>query len=117
MRGQTLAHTTKQLRTQYGIKIDPSYLSKIENGKVEVPLRTLMAIADYFSVDPGGLISEGEGGIPKELRGILMDEEFINNLRRLRMAVGEETIVRHMRDTVDEWLRLLDSAERSGTES
>ena len=47
------------VRNEDGIKLDPSYLSRMERGRVEIPLRTLLALADFFQVSPGWLI-EGE---------------------------------------------------------
>ena len=41
-----------EIRAKYGVKLDPSYLSRIERGKTEIPLRTLYAISDYFDLKP-----------------------------------------------------------------
>ena len=36
------------IRRDYDIKLTPSYLSRIERGTVDVPLRTLFALADFY---------------------------------------------------------------------
>jgi transcriptional regulator with XRE-family HTH domain len=48
-RGLSMA-VAREVRQIYCVKIDSSYLSRIELGKTEIPLRTLFALADYYEV-------------------------------------------------------------------
>ena len=65
-KNMTIAH---EIRSRYNVKIDPSYLSRMERGKVEIPLRTLYALADYFKVSPGCLIDPEFTGNVSGFRG------------------------------------------------
>ena len=49
-----------QVRNRYGVRLDPSYLSRVERGRAALPMRTLFALADYFGVEPTALFSAEE---------------------------------------------------------
>ena len=49
------------IRAEYGVKLDPSYLSRIERGKNEIPLRTLCALADFYQTTVEELVRDASG--------------------------------------------------------
>ena len=128
-RGLTLTALSTELRAKYGVKIDAGYLSKIENGKAEIPLRTLFAIADYFEMSPTKLLGDdgrndgprdsGDGAVGVQdvvlkpvtgmqndapemalVLGILNKPSFIRDLRTLKNQVGETRALRYVQATM-----------------
>lgn len=45
-----LLPVAKAVRQNYRVKIDSSYLSRMEKGKVEIPMRTLFALCNYYKI-------------------------------------------------------------------
>lgn len=90
----TIAH---EIRSRYGVKIDPSYLSRMERGKAEIPLRTLFAIADYFDVHPGHLIDPTSSGNVAGIDFIFTDPELVENIIRLKNGIGEVNTRYHIK--------------------
>ncbi len=107
-RGLNMKVMTADIRDGYGVKLDPSYLSKIESGKLEAPLRTLLAICDYFQVGPGWLLEPSSAGVPEGLEEILLDPEFLGAVREFRKHMGDEAVLRHLKITIQEALKLMD---------
>ena len=62
--GETL-QVAFEIRAGYGVKIDPSSLSKIECGKTETTMRTLFAIAGFY----GTSVSDLTEGMQVKRRG------------------------------------------------
>ena len=96
------------IRAKYGVKLDPSYLSRIERGKTEIPLRTLLAISDYFGIKPAYLIEHSSTDSPTGTEYVFMDPQLVQLLIRLREALGEELAREHLQDTLKDILKLLD---------
>ena len=86
-----------RLRTDYEIKIDPSYLSRIERGRVEIPLRTICAVAKFFEVSPAELVDPCASDAPRGVEYILEDPNIIEDLRLLREKLGEEEAKNYIR--------------------
>ena len=90
------------IRETYGVKIDPSYLSRIERGRVELPLRTLMAFADYYDVSPAWLLDgDPAAGVPAGLEYIYSSPELVNGLNELRDTVGEDQAKQYMKTLLE----------------
>lgn len=59
--GGSLMKIADAVRRKYGVKLDGSYLSRMLRGKVEIPLRTLLALCDYLGVNPGMMLDAAGG--------------------------------------------------------
>ena len=105
------------LRADYNIKIDPSYLSRIERGRVEIPLRTLFAIADFFAVAPAELIDPGAGGIPTGTEFVLKDPDISGELAALSESLGEERARAYLRRFLEQILSMLNDVSSEAGES
>ncbi len=80
-----------KIRNDYEVKIDPSYLSRIERGRVEIPLRTLLALADYYKVSPAWLLdTESEYGETSGTDYVMESPEVVDGLKSLAEMVGED---------------------------
>ena len=99
-----------EIRQKYGVKLDPSYLSRIERGKTEIPLRTLFAISDYFGIKPAQLIDFSNVESSRGTEYIFMDPELVQYLSRLRDVLGEENARTHLQDLLKDILKLLEAA-------
>ncbi len=112
-----------RVRSDYGIKIDPSYLSRIERGKVEIPLRTLFALADFYDVSPGWLIDpevnravavqvDGDGesigvSVPPGTEYVLANANLLQDLKTLGTKFGEDTARKYLQDFLSHILSLI----------
>jgi transcriptional regulator with XRE-family HTH domain len=90
-RGHNLS-VANEIRTLYKIKLDPSYLSRMELGKAEVPLRTLIAFADYYQIPLNDILKHS---IPQEklikgINTIIGNDQVHNSLLILIDELGEE---------------------------
>ena len=98
-----------KIRADYNVKLDPSYLSRIERGKVEIPLRTLFALADYFDVNPLYLLdmekAEGDGG-----EYILEEPDLNDALRKLREKLGEDSAKEYVGKFIKQILAVVDDS-------
>jgi transcriptional regulator with XRE-family HTH domain len=91
-RGQSMS-VASIVRRQYGVKLDPSYLSRMERGKTEIPLRTLLALADFYDVDPGFLV-RGDGGEGSDPAGhLLFHPDLKQKLDQLLAGLKEDDLV------------------------
>ncbi len=61
-----------EVRLRFGVRLDPSHLSRVERGRTGLPLRTLFALAAYFEVDPARLIEPEEKGEQVDRTGELL---------------------------------------------
>lgn len=98
----------RDIRANYGVKIDSSYLSRIERGKTEIPLRTLFALADYFAVHPCTLL-ENVSSFKKadNIDFISMDPILVQALVELKTKVGEKKAREYLRDHTNSMLRMM----------
>ena len=83
----------KTIRERFGVKLDPSYLSRMERGRAEIPLRTLFALARYYDVAPGDLvyIEECQGGGP--LDEVLSQPDLKSELQELYDEFGRDQLL------------------------
>lgn len=55
-RGKSM-RAADEVRVRYGVKLDASYLSRAERGRIALPLRTLFALADFYGVEASTLLA------------------------------------------------------------
>lgn len=98
----------RDIRANYGVKIDSSYLSRIERGKTEIPLRTLFALADYFEVHPCSLL-ENVSAFKKanNIDFISLDPNLVNVLIELKEKVGEQKAREYLRNHTNSTLTMM----------
>jgi len=98
----SIAH---EIRKKYDVKIDPSYLSRMERGKTEIPLRTLFAIADFFDVKPSFFIGNNQAG-PTEASYIFDDPELANDIIILKKILGEKNARKQLKKILELFIAL-----------
>ena len=98
-----------EIRARYGVKLDPSYLSRIERGKTEIPLRTLLAISDYFGLKPAFLLDSATGNNNRGTDYIFMDPQLVQYLIRLKEVLGEENAREYLQDLLSDVMKLIDN--------
>ncbi|MCB1308443.1 MAG: helix-turn-helix transcriptional regulator [Leptospiraceae bacterium] len=98
------------IRERYGVKLDQSYLSRMERGESEVPLRTLFALADFFEVDPCDLLRPNAHRTSSEL--ILKTPVIQKQLDLLMEYLPERQLVR----IIESCLNAIWQALRAGEE-
>ncbi len=79
-----------EIRVRYRVKLNASYLSKMERGKVAIPLKTLLALADYFSVHPGLWIDPVPDGATEDFRFLYSNQRLMNSMLELQEIVGDD---------------------------
>ncbi len=84
-KGLTMKLASK-IRRRYGVKINASYLSKMERGEVTIPLRTLFALLDYYKQPLAVFFSGLDESPGKSLRQI---GRKVNATRRNLAEIGE----------------------------
>jgi len=104
-KNMTIAH---EIRDLYDVKIDPSYLSRMERGKVEIPLRTLFALADYYQISAGLLIDPGIRGNATGVEFLFSDRLLMQNILRARELLGKNETAAHLRIFLGQILSILD---------
>lgn len=82
-----------EVRAAYKVKLNPSYLSKMERGKVAIPLKTLLALADFYQVHPSLWIDPIPDGAGKELAYLFQNPRLVELLATLRELAGEDEAV------------------------
>lgn len=90
-RGETMS-VAAVVRNRYGVKLDPSYLSRMERGKAEIPLRTLLALAHYYRVDPAYFIRSDDFPGAEPAAYLLLHPELRQQVQLLCADLGEETL-------------------------
>lgn len=95
------------VRTKYKVKLNPSYLSKMERGKVAIPLKTLLALADYYSVHPSLWIDPVPDGANKELSFLFDNRKFMDSLIKLRDIAGQEECTEMLSAYVEQMIKTL----------
>ena len=96
----------REIRERYGVKIDPSYLSRMERGKAEIPLRTLFALADYYSVEVASLLDPSASGDTADVDYLLTDPDLVKILTHLKLELGENLARHHIKRSIEQLLEL-----------
>lgn len=96
-RGESTA-VAREVRTRYGVKLDPSYLSKMERGEAEIPMRTLFALAEYYEIDPRELIElePGESAALPHASSIFANSKLRTELAELSERLGSDLMIELM---------------------
>jgi transcriptional regulator with XRE-family HTH domain len=74
-RGKNM-NIANEIRSLYGIKIDPSYLSRMERGLAEPPLRTLFALSRYYGVSLNQILNSADAGSSTDMRDNIAFHDF-----------------------------------------
>ncbi len=83
----------KIIRERYGVKLDASYLSRMERGKVEIPLRTLFACAKYYEVDPCDLIRSDEYSDESPIHNMFLHPDLKSAAEDLYRELGKDSLM------------------------
>ena len=75
------------------MKLDPSYLSRMERGRAEIPLRTLFALARYYGVAPGDLVHLEEFQHGGPLEEVLSQPDVKSELHELFQLLGKDQLL------------------------
>ncbi len=103
-----------EIRQRYQVKIDPSYLSRMERGKAEIPLRTLFALADFYDINPGELLDrEWVNSSIKGLERFLNDRELIQGMDEMKNRLGESKARDHLKRFINQTISLLKEGHQS----
>jgi transcriptional regulator with XRE-family HTH domain len=81
------------IRERFGVKLDPSYLSRMERGRAEIPLRTLFALARYYGVDPRDLVYLEDFEQGGAVANVLAQPDIKSELQWLYDQFGEEQLL------------------------
>jgi len=109
-RGKNM-NIANDLRKTYNVKIDPSYLSRMERGKAEPPLRTLIALADYFDIPLTTLLA-GVDETERSLQTSFNDFELVELLNHFRTVFGPTKTEKLIKTFLEMILDLEPSAKR-----
>ena len=85
------------IRENYGVSLDASYLSRMERGKAEIPLRTLYALCLHYEITPEEIMREtwGPGDSTLAYRALcLADERLGGHFAELVRIYGPESAAR-----------------------
>ena len=91
-RGESMS-VAKTIRERFGVKLDASYLSRMERGKVEIPLRTLFACAKYYEVDPCDLIRSDEYSDESPVHNMFLQPDLKSAFELLYVEMGKDNLV------------------------
>ncbi len=83
----------REIRERFGVKLDPSYLSRMERGLAEIPRRTLFSLARYYGVAPADLVHLEEfqqGGAVEEL---FSRPDLKTELEELYASLGRDQLL------------------------
>lgn len=105
----------EEIRFKYGVKLSSNYLSRMERGDTEIPLRTLFALADYLGVHPSHLIDPNTSGNPAGVDYIFTDPELVEYLIRLKHNLGEAKARQHLKILLREILVLMEEINLNQT--
>lgn len=94
-RGESTA-VAREVRSRYGVKLDPSYLSKMERGEAEIPMRTLFALAEYYEVDPRELVEMEPGSTEPLPHTIFANSKLRSELAYLNDRLGSDLMIELM---------------------
>ncbi len=83
----------KTIRERYGVKLDPSYLSRMERGKAEIPLRTLFALARYYDADPRDLVYLEDFSDPDPAQYLFLQPDVKAVLQSLHERLGKDHLI------------------------
>lgn len=100
------------VRTAYKVKLNPSYLSKMERGKVAIPLKTMLALADYYKVHPSQWIDPVPEAASQESGFLFENHRLMESLLKLQDLVGQEECTEMLTTYVEQLIKTL--GPRSG---
>ena len=109
-RGKT-QQISLEVRKKYGVKLSPNYLSRMERGQTEIPLRTLFALADYLEVHPNHLIDPYSGTHPPEIDYLFKDNELLDCIALLKIRIGETGARRILKTLMSEVLNITEDLQ------
>ena len=98
------------IRAEYAVKLDASYLSRMELGKAQIPLRTIFALADYFKINPALLIDPDILGDMAGVDFLAQDETLLKNLIRLKEGLGDEKTRNHLLRFTSQLLEVMEDS-------
>lgn len=105
-RGLRMTDAANDLRKSYGIKIDQSYLSRIESGQVDLKLKHFLAIADYLELDVAQLIASLTA--PSGVEYLGEDPYVFRSLLRLKAELGQKEAL----NTLHRFFELLEKYDK-----
>ncbi|MEQ8352405.1 MAG: helix-turn-helix transcriptional regulator [Leptospiraceae bacterium] len=108
-RGLRMSDAAEDLRKRYGLKIDQSYLSRIESGQVDIKLKHFLALADYLQLDISSLVASLTA--PSGIEYIARDPYVFRSLIRLREELGPEDALQTLNQFF-EWMEDYDSRRK-----
>lgn len=89
-RGETLS-VANVIRLKYDVRLDKTYLSRIERGRLIPPAETLRAIAHYYDIRPGMLMDPTlPPGDEIDADDLLKDSQFLINFQELTRLLGSK---------------------------
>ncbi len=102
-----------EIRKIHGVKIDPSYLSRMERGKAEIPLRTLNAIGLYYSISIADIIrlSLGETSETPDSSVLLRNPKMNEALGVISGKLGEKRAIELITGYLNEIARIIEEAD------
>ncbi|GEM_PF-1584155 len=112
-RGLRGSDAAEDLRSRYGLRIDQSYLSRIESGQVDIKLKHFLAIADYLQLDASALVASLVA--PSGIEYLAQDPYVFKSLIRLREDLGPEGALQTLNQFF-EWMEDYDSRKKRSQE-
>lgn len=112
-RGVSQKDLVSAIRSRFDVRLDTSYYSRMELGRVEIPLRTLVAIADVLSISPGILIDPAlRTAEPNEHAAIIDNTEISSALSILYLKLGKDETGRQLRRWLSDMVDFADELEK-----
>lgn len=114
-RGESMA-IAAIVRKKYGVSLDSSYLSRMERGKAEIPLRTLYALCLHYEITPEEIMRETWGPADSSLAYralVLADESLGGHFADLVRIYGPESAARVLFSLVRTAKELFNEIDRS----
>lgn len=108
-RGLRMSDAAEDLRKRYGLKIDQSYLSRIESGQVDIKLKHFLALADYLQLDISALVASLIA--PTGIEYLARDPYVFRSLIRLREELGPDDALQTLNQFF-EWMEDYDTRRK-----
>ena len=105
-KGDTMA-IHKKISKIYKIRMNQSYYSKLERGMVSPPIRTILALANYFEVDLNYLLDIPISPKYKNLELLFQEPEFLDVLENFCQEMGIKKAKSYLLSTLKANLNLL----------
>ncbi len=97
-----------QINAKYGVSLDSSYMSRMERGKVNIPMKTLCAFADYYNVPLGHLVDPEATGAVAGTEFLFADKQLLGLAMELAHELGDKNAGNIIRNSVEEALKIVD---------